>query len=151
MNDLAVEIRVQAPDGVIWALWSDLPASPRWDTDVRQCSLYGPFEAGSEGLCILRNGVRMPLRLEEVVYRQSYRNSARLLWIHLSFSHHLYRVAPGVTHVVHAVHVTGRFSILYRWLLVGVLRTAMGKALRNLRNLAEQPAGETVPTPPSPR
>ncbi|MGY4492828.1 SRPBCC family protein [Pseudomonas sp. TE3610] len=140
MTELRLEIRVQAPAAEIWHLWSDFANAPQWDTDVRHCTLDGPFAAGTRGLCTLKNGLKMPLRLEDVKPTYSYTNSARLLGMDLNFSHHLRRIGARETHVIHTVRLAGRFSFLYRGLMLGLLRGAMSKALRNLRTLAEQRA-----------
>jgi len=147
MNELRLEIRVQAPAAEIWHLWSDVASAPLWDTDVRHCTLDGPFVTGTRGLCTLKNGLKMPLRLEDVKPTYSYTNNARLLWMDLNFSHHLRRIGARETHVIHTVRLAGRFSFLYRGLVHSLLRAAMGKALRNLRTLAEQRAAKAL-TPP---
>lgn len=145
MTELRLEIRVQAPAAEIWHLWSDVANAPQWDTDVRHCTLDGPFVTGTRGLCTLKNGLKMPLLLEDVKPTYSYTNSARLLWMDLNFSHHLRRIGARETHVIHSVRLAGRFSFLYRRLMLGLLRGAMSKALRNLRTLAEQRAAQPLP------
>lgn len=145
MSEVRLEIRVQAPAAEIWRLWSDFAAAPQWDTDVRHCILDGPFVAGSTGLCTLKNGLKMPLVLEQVNPQHSYVNRARLLGMDLTFSHCLRRIGAHDTHVIHSVRLHGRFSFLYRGLVHGLLRGPMGKALRNLRTLAEQRARQQPP------
>ncbi|QLF94924.1 SRPBCC family protein [Pseudomonas sp. ABC1] len=145
MTDVTVETRVQAPAAEIWKIWSDFPGSPQWDRDVRECVLDGPFQAGSRGRCTLTNGLNMPLVLEQVVPMESYRNSARLLWIDLVFTHDLRPISDRETLVIHGASLSGPLSFLYRGLLRRVLGTAMGQALDNLRALAERRAAAPQP------
>lgn len=141
MSDLRVELRMNAPASIIWQLWEDVANAPQWDTDVRQCTLDGPFRVGTQGLCVLKNGLKMPLQITQVSPLRSYTNIARLLGMHLTFSHYLTPIGAQ-THVVHAVRIEGRLSFLYRGLVRRLLQGAMGQALRNLRGLAEARAAQ---------
>lgn len=140
MNDVNVQVIVKSPPAEIWRLWSNFPEAPLWDTDVRQCQLDGPFQAGTRGQCVLKNGLKMPLKLEAVSPHESYRNSARLLWIDLEFDHRMRRLSADETHVTHSAKISGPLSFLYRGLLRKALATAMTTALDNLCRLAEQRA-----------
>lgn len=67
MNDTRLEIRVQVPAEVVWNLWAGFANASRWNTDMRQCRLEGPFQ----GLCPLKNSLKTPLVLELVNPRRS--------------------------------------------------------------------------------
>lgn len=138
MNDVKVQVIVKSPPSEIWKIWSDFAQAPLWDTDVRHCELNGPFIAGTRGKCVLQNGLTMPLKLETVNLHESYRNSARLLWIGLEFDHRMRRLSPDETQVIHSARICGPLSFLYRGLLRKALSAAMTKALDNLCSLAEQ-------------
>jgi len=138
VNDVIVQVIVKSPPAEIWQIWSNFPEAPLWDTDVRHCELDGPFQAGTRGKCVLKNGLNMPLKLEAVSPYESYRNSARLLWIDLEFDHQMRRLSPDETHVIHSAKIAGPLSFLYRGLLRKALTAAMTTALDNLRTLAEQ-------------
>ncbi|AXA53266.1 SRPBCC family protein [Pseudomonas thivervalensis] len=140
MNDVNVQVIVKSPPSEIWKIWSNFAEAPLWDTDVRQCQLDGPFQAGTRGKCVLKNGLNMPLKLEAVSLHESYRNSARLLWIDLEFDHRMRRLSADETHVVHSAKISGPLSFLYRGLLRKALTVAMTTALDNLCTLAEQRA-----------
>ncbi|WP_434603146.1 SRPBCC family protein [Pseudomonas sp. R1-7] len=148
MNDVTVKRIVKSPPALIWNIWSDFPQAPLWDTDVRRCELDGPFQAGTLGKCVLKNGLQMPLKLEGVEFQESYRNSARLLWMHLEFDHRMRRLSPGETQVIHTASITGPLSFLYRGLVRKALAAAMTTALDNLAALAERRA-DTSGTPAS--
>ncbi|WP_225613617.1 SRPBCC family protein [Pseudomonas sp. Pdm06] len=143
VNDVNVQVIVKSPPSEIWKLWSNFPEAPLWDTDVRQCQLDGPFQAGTRGRCVLKNGLEMPLKLEAVSPHESYRNSARLLWIDLEFDHRMRRLSADETHVIHSAKISGPLSFLYRGLLRKALAKAMTTALDNLCRLAEQRASDT--------
>ncbi len=138
VNDVKVQVIVKSPPAEIWQIWSNFPEAPLWDTDVRHCELDGPFQAGTRGKCVLKNGLSMPLKLEAVSPYESYRNSARLLWIDLEFGHQMRRLSPDETHVIHSAKIAGPLSFLYRGLLRKALTAAMTTALDNLCTLAEQ-------------
>jgi hypothetical protein len=135
-----VQVRVKSPPAEIWNIWSNFSEAPLWDTDVRHCQLNGPFEPGTRGTCTLKNGLSMPLELEEVTLHESYRNTARLLWVDLTFDHRMHRLSPHETQVTHSAQICGPLSFLYRGLLRKMLTAAMTTALSNLCALAEQRA-----------
>ncbi|MGE8176993.1 SRPBCC family protein [Pseudomonas fluorescens] len=140
MNDVNVQIRVKSPPSEIWKIWSTFSEAPLWDTDVSHCELNGPFQPGTRGKCVLKNGLTMPLKLEAVKINESYRNTARLLWIDLEFDHRMHRLTAHETQVVHSAKISGPLSFLYRGLLRKMLTAAMTTALDNLCALAEQRA-----------
>lgn len=140
MNDVNMQVRVKSPPSEIWKIWSNFSEAPLWDTDVRHCELDGPFQPGTRGKCVLKNGLNMPLKLQAVRMHESYRNTARLLWIDLEFDHQMHRLSPHETQVTHSAKISGPFSFLYRGLLRKILTAAMTTALDNLRTLAEQRA-----------
>ena len=146
MSDVRVELRMNAPASTIWQLWEDVANAPQWDTDVRQCTLDGPFRVGTQGLCVLKNGLKMPLQITQVTPLRSYTNTARLLGMRLTFSHYLTPIGTE-THVVHAARIEGRLSVLYRPLVRRLLQAAIGQALRNLRSLAEARAVQDTREP----
>lgn len=145
VNDVNVQVRVKSPPSEIWKIWSNFAEAPLWDTDVSHCELNGPFQPGTRGKCILKNGLTMPLKLEAVKRHESYRNTARLLWIDLEFDHRMHSLSPDETQVVHSAKISGRLSFLYRGLLRKLLTAAMTSALDNLCALAEQRAKATSP------
>lgn len=138
MNDVKVQVIVKSPPSEIWKIWSNFVEAPLWDTDVRHCELNGPFIAGTRGKCVLENGLTMPLKLEAVSLHESYRNSARLLWMSLEFDHQMRRLSPHETQVIHSAKISGPLSFLYRGLMRRALSGAMTRALDNLCSLAEQ-------------
>lgn len=138
MNDVNVQVRVKLPPSEIWKIWSNFSEAPLWDTDVSHCELDGPFQPGTRGKCVLKNGLSMPLKLEAVRLHESYRNTARLLWIDLEFDHQMHRLSAHETQVTHSAKISGPLSFLYRRLLRKMLTAAMTTALDNLRTLAEQ-------------
>ncbi|MCP1445172.1 hypothetical protein J3D54_004304 [Pseudomonas sp. GGS8] len=146
MNDVKVQVIVKSPRAEIWKIWSNFSEAPLWDTDVRHCELNGPFQPGVRGKCVLKNGLNMPLKLESVKLHESYRNTARLLWIDLEFDHQMRRLSPNETQVIHSAKISGPLSFLYRGLLRKMLTAAMTTALRNLCTLAEQRAN-AISTP----
>ncbi|UVK96654.1 SRPBCC family protein [Pseudomonas sp. B21-048] len=146
MNDVKVQVIVKSPPSEIWKIWSNFSEAPLWDTDVRHCELNGPFEPGTRGKCVLKNGLNMPLKLETVSVHESYRNTARLLWIDLEFDHQMRRLSPNETQVIHSAKIAGPLSFLYRGPLRKMLTAAMTTALHNLCRLAEQRAN-AVGTP----
>lgn len=138
VNDVTVKIRVKSPPCEIWKIWSNFSEAPLWDTDVSHCELAGLFQPGTRGQCILKNGLRMPLTIEAVTLHESYRNTAKLLWINLEFDHRMHRLSPQETEVIHSAKLCGPLSFLYRGPLRKMLTAVMATALDNLRALAEQ-------------
>lgn len=140
VNDVNVQLRIKCPPSEIWKIWSNFSDAPLWETDVSHCELYGPFQPGTWGKCVLKNGLVMPLKLEAVRMHESYRNTAKLLWINLEFDHCMHGLSSNETRVVHSVKISGPLSFLYRGVLKKMLTAAMTTALGNLRVLAEQRA-----------
>ncbi|MFD2883878.1 hypothetical protein ACFS4T_19010 [Pseudomonas lini] len=57
----------------------------------------------------------MPLKLEAVSLHESYRNTARLLWIDLEFDHQMRRLSPNETQVIHSAKISGPLSFFIPW------------------------------------
>lgn len=140
MGTLTFSVEVAAPASVIWDIWSELEASPRWDTDVVSCRLDGAFAPGTQGLCKLKNGLRMPITLEAMEAGRSWRNSARLPGATLRFDHVVEAMTPTICRVTHQGDVSAIRPWLWRTLLKTLLRPALANALNNLARLAEQQA-----------
>lgn len=142
MDKLTRTVDVAAPAAVIWALWSDLEASPAWDTDVASCQLNGLFAPGTLGLCKLKNGLQMTIVLEEVIIGQRWSNAARLLGANLRFHHWLEEVSPGQCRVTHQADVSLISPWLWRRIVQALLRPSLTKSLNNLAQLAVHRARE---------
>ena len=60
-----------APPERIWRIWSDPATWPKWNPDVREVSLQGPFQTGATGTMTTGAGTHA-IRLENVVPERSF-------------------------------------------------------------------------------
>lgn len=58
--------RTAAPPAVVWRIWSDAAHWPRWNPDVAEMTLDGPFRAGGEATMRTRAGRTHRMRIAEV-------------------------------------------------------------------------------------
>jgi len=65
VNEQRVETTASAED--IWALWADVPGWPRWNGDIEQIELRGPFAVGSTIVMTPIGDEPVELRIAEAV------------------------------------------------------------------------------------
>lgn len=140
MDRLTFHVNVEASADIIWDIWADLEASTAWDKAVVSCRLEGPFSPGTRGICKLKNGLSMPIELEDMVVGHRWNNSARLLGKTLCFIHEVDVVSSGTCRVMHQVDLSQVTPWLWRKVLKIILRPALSDSLTNLKYFAEQRA-----------
>ncbi len=58
--------RTTAPPGVVWRIWSDPAHWARWNPDVAEMTVDGPFQTGSAAIMRTRAGRTHHMRIAEV-------------------------------------------------------------------------------------
>ena len=94
------------PDA-IWRLWSDPPAWPRWDGDLEEVTIDGPFEPGSTGLLKPKGMDGFGFELTRVEPGVGYTDETPLPNAVLRFEHDLVR-EDGRLQIVQRARVAQR-------------------------------------------
>jgi uncharacterized protein YndB with AHSA1/START domain len=56
----------------VWRIWSDTSTWPRWNPDVEEVSLDGPFRSGATGTMQTRSGGKHRITISEVAPGRSF-------------------------------------------------------------------------------
>ena len=105
VNEQAVETTASAED--VWALWADVAGWPRWNADIEQIELDGPFAVGSTIVMTPAGDEPVELRIAEAVEPTLFVDEA-----------------DGGDFVVRTTHLvepleTGRNRVVYRMEIAG--------------------------------
>jgi uncharacterized protein YndB with AHSA1/START domain len=95
-----------APDE-IWRLWADVAGWPRWNGDIEQIELVGPFAPGSRILMTPLGQETIDLRLADVVEPESFVDEADLGEIVVRTTHRVEPLDGGRARVTYRMEITG--------------------------------------------
>ena len=125
-----------AQPAAIWKLWSNPAAWPRWDDDLEEVTLEGPFEVGTKGALTPKGMDAIPFELTRVALESGYTDESELPGAVLRFDHDL--LAHGERFViVQRVTMTGPSANDYFADLGRDIVLDVPDALRKLAALAE--------------
>ena len=134
-------IDIDAPPERVFALWADPAGWPRWDPDLEEATLEGPFAAGSRGTLKPRGAPRTRVELRRVEPPRAFTAVARLPGCRMVFEHVL-EARPGGCRACHAVRFEGVLGGLFRRLLGGQVRRGLPGTLAGLKAAAESAPAE---------
>ncbi len=102
----------------VWAIWSDVSTWSRWNPNVVDFTLHGPFASGSSGVVTTRAGGHSNVTITALVPCRSF----RLRWPALPGSHieltgEITPRADGGTTIAQRIELNGALSRLWRPLL----------------------------------
>lgn len=100
-------IDTDASPEAIFALYSDAPNWPRWDTGLEAVTLEGPFEAGSTSTLRPEGQDTLEYRLTEVTPNRSFSDETPFAGLVVRFDHTLEPLASGRTRITHRVTISG--------------------------------------------
>ena len=122
----------------IWKIWTDVEKSIEWDTDVASSKLKGPFLVGTQGEFKLKDGPTFSFTLDEVLYKQQYRNTVRKFGLNLTFDHQIKPITDDQNMITHSVIVSGPLGKILKPILEPKLKRALSQSLKQMLNLAEK-------------
>ncbi|HBU6430626.1 hypothetical protein HRF90_03910 [Klebsiella michiganensis] len=137
MDILSFRIDIKTSPNVIWDIWIELEKSTAWDKSVASCRLDGEFLSGTNGICKLKNGLSMPIKIEDIQVGHRWSNSAYLLGSKLRFIHVVDVVSSESCHVMHQADLSQVRPWIWRKILGMIIRPALEKSLINLKYFAE--------------
>ena len=105
VNEQAVETTAAAED--VWALWADVTGWPRWNADVEQIELRGPFAVGSTIVMTPSGDEPVELRIAEAVEPTSFVDEADGGDFVVRTTHLVEPLDPGRNRVVYRMEITG--------------------------------------------
>lgn len=129
-------ITVRATPARVFALWADPAGWGRWDPDVRQATLDGPFAEGATGAITPRQGPTMRIRVTRVEQDRAFDAEARLPLCTMRFEHWL-EPAGADTRVTHRVVFAGPLAAVFGALIGPSLRRGIPGTMAGLKAACE--------------
>lgn len=106
-------------EDALWRAWSDIPSWPRWDTELAEAVLEGPFAIGTIGkMKAKKGGVWSKFRIIEINRDKGYSCVVPLPGGQLRFDRTFERMEFGTLRITHDLIFTGGLGWLYA-LLIG--------------------------------
>ena len=124
-----------SPDRV-WQIWSDTSTWPRWNPDVREVALSGPFASGTTGS--MTTGARThQIRLENVVDGRSF-DLVTAVVPGTTFHFHC-EVAPSGpgSRISQGIRMSGPLALIFSPMMGGRVAQSFGPILDGLAREAE--------------
>ncbi|HVU33051.1 MAG TPA: SRPBCC family protein [Opitutaceae bacterium] len=100
-------IETAAPAGVIWDLFRNVSAWPRWQHEIDKVALHGPFAAGSRVSIAAPGQPSLQSRLVEVRENAGYLAELSFGGVRVFTDHRIEPAANGRTRVVFSVEAFG--------------------------------------------
>jgi len=100
-------IETSAAPQDIWSLWSDVENWGRWNTEIEQIEIDGPFATGTNILMTPPGQDPIPLRIAEVVAGELFVDEARFDDLLLRTLHRIETLDGGRVRVVYRMEITG--------------------------------------------
>lgn len=123
----------------IWAIWTDVPRWPEWDTELVSASITdGPFALGVTGTLRPKTGPTSTFVVSEMDPGTSYAFTTRLPLGRLVVRRQLMAEPQGETRFTHQVAFAGALSGLVGVLLGRRFRSALPGVMNNIRVIAER-------------
>ena len=130
-------LRTTAPPARIWAIWTNVPAWPSWDSPVRQATLNGPFAVGTRGRLVPRKGPEATFKIVAVEPGQSYTLRTKLPLGALFVKRTLHQ-QDGQTAFTHEVWFSGFSKGLFGRVLGQDFRAVLPEVMAAIKQQAEQ-------------
>lgn len=103
----------------LWRAWSDVPSWSRWDTELMEAGLEGPFAVGTIGrMRAKKRGVWFKFRIVEISRNKGYACLVPLPGGQLRFDRTFERMEYGTLRITHDLIFTGPLGWFYA-LLIG--------------------------------
>jgi hypothetical protein len=100
-------IETTATPETIWRLWADVPGWPRWNADIEQIELRGPFAAGSTIAMTPAGQDQVELRIAEAREPELFVDEAALGETVVRTTHRLERLSEDRIQIAYRIEVTG--------------------------------------------
>jgi len=141
---LHASIDVAASPERVFALWADAAGWPRWDPDLEEATLEGPFADGSRGSLKPRGAPRTAIELNAVRPPHGFSAVARLPLCRMRFEHRLEPLMPPAAgcRVTHAVRFEGPLAPIFRRLVGPTVKRGLPGTMAGLKAAAERVATE---------
>ncbi len=141
-----VSVFTTATPHAVWRLWSDVAHWTRWDPELAEARIHGPFENGTHVDVRLKTGAKLDLELAEVEPDHRFVARTRGAAVtRMAMTHEVRRTAHGVR-IVLEIEITGAMAKMIGLLIGRRLRDAYDRAAINLARLAAAASG-VFPTP----
>lgn len=120
----------------IWTIWTDVAHWSRWDTELRDAYLNGPFELGAVGKLTPKRGRVSTFRISQFNSGSSYTFTLRLPFCRLNVHRYLVSRADR-TYFTHEVSFRGLLTFIFGLLLGRQFQTVLPSVMDNVKRIAE--------------
>ncbi|NEQ46569.1 MAG: polyketide cyclase [Leptolyngbya sp. SIOISBB] len=120
----------------IWAIWTDVEHWPRWDTELQEAFLNGPFELGAMGKLTPKRGRVSTFRISQFNLGTSYTFTVRLPLCTLNVHRYLVSRA-GTTYFTHEVSFRGLLAFIFGLFLGRQFKAALPDVMNRVKRIAE--------------
>jgi uncharacterized protein YndB with AHSA1/START domain len=100
-------IDTSAAPEAIWRLWSDVEHWGRWNRDIEQIEISGPFAVGAEITMTPAGQDPVQLRIAELTEGEQFIDEANVEGLTLRTTHRLDHLDSADTRVVYRMEITG--------------------------------------------
>jgi hypothetical protein len=100
-------IVTDATPEAIYPLYADVPNWTRWDAGLKDVTLDGPFEVGSNGSLTPEGQGPLQYRLVDVQPNRGFSDETDFEGLTIRFDHVLDKLPDGRTRVTHSVTISG--------------------------------------------
>lgn len=114
-NSIVADVSEEA----LWRAWSDVPSWPRWDTELAEAVLEGPFAAGTTGKMRSKKGSGWAkFQIVDIRPDKGYSCIVPMPGGELRFDRTFERLGSGTLRITHDLVFSGALGWLYA-LLIG--------------------------------
>lgn len=121
----------------VWAVWTDVPNWPNWDSALRSARLSGEFGEGATGWLKPDKGFRVRFRIVDVEPGRGYTLKTPVPFGSLNVRRSLY-TENGTTFFTHEVVFTGLFKKALGRRLGSRYRLILPEVMQSIARIAEQ-------------
>lgn len=121
----------------VWKLWEDVSNWNVWDKEVEFSEVFGPFQAGTEGLLKPAGGPKTKFIIIECTPHKSFTDRSFLPLCKIDFIHTMKETANGLE-VTHKVVITGCTTFLFSKIMGKKIEAGLLIAVKKLTEIAEK-------------
>ena len=129
-------LKTSAPPERIWEIWTDVAHWSKWDSELLDSSLQGPFVLGAVGQITPRNGRVSTFKISQLSPGKSYTFTIGLPLCSLNIYRYL-SSQSDITHFTHEVSFQGAFAFVFGLLLGCQFRAILPNVMENVKQIAE--------------
>jgi len=136
MKTYAHTLTTKASKESIWELWSSVDDWNKWDEDIRDAEISGPFESGTIGYLKPIHGPLTRFRLKETHFQESFTVKSKLPLGRMYMVHEM-KEDEDTLSLTHSIIFKGPLSFLYARVIGKRLNKELPNTMHHLIDAAE--------------